>query len=680
MPRVAPIQTVFNGGEFSPLMEGRVDFATYPHALKTSLNGVGLIQGGWTRRPGTVFIKETKTSTKKSRLVKFEFSTIQAYILEFGDLYIRFYKDRGQIVDGGGLPIEVTTPYTQTELSQLKFIQSADVLYIAHPNHEPRKLLRFSHTSWSLVTISFTDGPYLTANGTTTTLTSSATSGTATVTASAITGINSDTGFQSTDVGRLIRLRTTTANWGYGTITAVTSTTVCTVSWTKAIGATTATDNWRLGRWSDTTGYPVAVGFYQDRLAWGDGQTLSFSVTSNFEDHSPSDLDGTITNSAGMTITVNSGDVQVIRWFMNDPKGFLVGTVSGEWLIEPSTTTSGFSPTNFKASQIGSNGSADIQSVHIGAATVYFQRLALKLRELAFVFSLDGFQTPDLTILSEHITKGGVTDMAYQPSPFSILWVVRADGTLLALTDDRPQKVVAWTRNVLGGTSDAAGTQAKVESVAIIPSPDETSDEVWMIVQRYVNGATKRYIEYLSPFWKRGDLQTNAFFLDSGLTYNGAPVTSVTGLDHLEGETVSILADGAAHPNKVVTSGAVTLDRSASVVHVGYSYNSDGQTLRNNAGSADGTSQGKIQRKHRVTFRLLDTLGLQVGPNFTKLFTPTIRKSSDPADTAVPLFTGDLEVPWEGGYSTEDLIAWRISQPFPATLLAIMPQQITQDR
>ncbi len=814
MPKVAPIQAAFNAGEFSPLLYGRVDVAKYGKALKTSINGLGLIQGGWTRRPGTVFTKETKDSLKTSRLMRFKYSTVQAYMLEWGDSYTRFFKDRGQIVaanitasitngtftsnisgwtdqssggtpaaniaydatnkrmsldaSGGGTahaeqqvtnalaashslkfrvlgepgyslklrvgttstgseivsdlvfdvgyhvytftttaadfyvqflhgdarivqlddvslidngPIEIDTPYSQTQVAGLKRVQSADVLYLAHPSHPPRKLLRLGHTSWSLVEIKFTDGPYLTANGTTTTLTSSATTGSATVTASSKTGINGGSGFLGTDVGRLVRSKTSGANWGWGIITAVASPTQCTVRWESAVGATTATDNWRLGRWSDTTGYPRAVGFYQDRLTWADGQTPSFSGTSAYEDHSPSDPDGTVTDAHGVTTTLNSENVQTIHWMLPDEKGMLFGAEDGLWVIGPSTNTTAFSPTNIKADPINSApGSKDIQGLRAKEAALYFETGGRQLHEAAYVFQNDGFQAPDISLLAEHITRGGVADTTYQRTPHSIVWSVRADGVLLSATYDRGQDVIGWGRHPIGGVSDAAGTGAKVESIDVLPTPDGTRMELWLIVQRYVNGATKRYVEYMSPFWERGDDQKDAFFVDSGLTYNGAPTMTITGLPHLEGETVTILADGAAHPDKVVSSGAIALDRLASVVHVGEGYNSDGQTLRNNAGSADGTAQGKIQRKNRVVFRVHDTLGLQVGATFDKLFAPTIRTSADAMDTAVPLFSGDIEVPWEGGYSTEDLVCWRISQPFPATILAVMPQQVTQDR
>lgn len=814
MPKVAPLQSIFNSGEFSPLMYGRVDFAKYANALKISLNGVGLIQGGWTRRPGTMYTVETKDSTKLSRVMRFKYSNVQAYMLEWGDLYLRFIKDRGQIVAaditavitngdfpsnitgwtdkssggtpaanishdatngrmsldavGGGTahaeqqvtnalavshslkfeiigepgfslklrigttstgseivadkvfevgyhvhtftataadfyvqflhsdarivqldnvslidngPIEVDTPYTQAQVADIKRVQSVDTLYLAHASHPAYKLLRFGHTSWSLVEIAFTDGPYLTGNGTTTTFQSSATTGSATVTASSVTGVNDGQGFLSTDVGRLMRVKTSAANWGWGVITAVASTTKCTVRWEKPVGATTTTDNWRLGMWSATTGYPGAVGFYQDRLVWGSGQIPAFSYTASYQDHSPTDLDGTITDSHAITTTLNSEDVQLIHWMLPDEKGLLIGTEDGLWVVGPSTNTSAFSPTNLRADSVNSApGSNSIQGIRAKEAALYFETGGRQLSEAAFVFQNDGFQVPDLTVLSQHITRGGVVAMAYQRTPHSIVWMVRTDGVLLGTTYDRAQNVIGWDRHIIGGTSDAAGTAAKVESIDTLPTPDGTRMELWMIVQRYVNGVTKRYIEYMTPFWERGDAQEDAFLVDSGLTYSGAATTTITGLDHLEGEVVAILADGAAHPNKTVSSGGITLDRSVLKAQIGYQYNSDGQTLRNNAGSADGTAQGKLQRKQRVTFRVQDTLGLMVGPSFDKLYMPTIRTSADAMNTPVPLFSGDLSTIWEGGYSTDDLVSWRIAQPFPATILAIMPQQVTQDR
>jgi len=686
MPKVSPIQNNFNRGEVSPLLRGRVDLKDYQAGLKVCLNHIPLIQGPLPRRPGTRYVAEVKDSARKTRLRRFEFSTTQAYIIEIGDQYMRFYRDHGQIVSGP-TPVEIATPYLEADLFQLKFTQSADVLYITHPGYAPRKLTRTSHTAWTLTPMAFQDGPYLTTNSTSTTLALSGTTGSVTVTASSTTGINGGSGFLSTDVGRLIRWKDPAGNWTWLTITAVISTTqvTATVSGPDA-SLGTATVNWRLGLWSDTDGYPATTTFFEDRLCFAGApaapQRVDMSKTSLYETFAPTAADGTVADDNAIAVTLNSNDVQVVRWLVDDERGLLAGTVRGEWLVRPSAQGEALTPTNVTAKQATTYGSADIQALRAGKAVLFVQRAGRKLRELAYRFEVDGFRAPDMTVLSEHITMGGIVEMDYQQEPQSVIWAVRNDGTLLGFTYDRDQQVLGWHRHEIGGFSDAAKTaKAVVESVATIPTPDGTANETWLIVRRYINGVTKRYIEYMDKMWEEGDSQSDAYFVDGGLTYNGVPATTISGLTHLIGETISILADGASHPDKTVSaSGQVTLDRPASVAHFGYGYNSDGQMLRVNAGAADGTAQGKTQRMHRVVFRLHQSLGLSVGPSFDKLTPIVFRKASDLMDTAVPLFSGDKEMTWEGDYSTEALVSWRFSQPFPGTVLAIMPQLHTQDR
>jgi hypothetical protein len=408
------------------------------------------------------------------------------------------------------------------------------------------------------------------------------------------------------------------------------------------------------------------------------------------------------------------------------------------------------------------------------------------------------------------------------------------DGTMVCLTYEREQKVVGWSRHVVGGVSDAGTLQAKVESVAVIPNTTGSADELYMIVQRHINGATRRYIEFLKPHWDESNDQEDAFFVDCGLSldvpltitaatkadpvvvtsashgvddgddvrikdvvgmtelnglsyiagetatntlelfsntknaatisaatqanpvvitaaahglansdeigifsvagmvelngngYTVANVTtdtfelsgingtgftaytsggdiraaidssafttyvsggelrervnSVSGLDHLEGQTVKVLAEGAAHADETVTSGAITLDRAASKVHVGLAYVSDFETLRLDVGAAEGTAQGKFNRFHRVTFRFLTSLGGYIGPDADNLDALVLREGGDAMDTAVPLFTGDHEVEWDGTYDSDNHIFYRQIQPFPVTILAVMPQLHTQDR
>ena len=717
--RVSPIQDSFNAGEFSDLVASRVRFEKYKNAVRLAENMVPLVQGGMTRRTGTMYVNEVKTSAKSTRLIPFEYSVTQAYALEFGDQYVRFFRNRGQLVttgvsawstgaayvvgslvtNGGNTYYcitahtagatfvgdaakwyqltdaiyELPTPYLEAELFEIKITQSADVLYITHPNHAPRKLSRTAATTWTLTVIDFKDGPYLPTNVTDTTIAPSGTTGSITLTAS--TSI-----FVATDVGRMVRIKHT-STWGYAKITAFTSGTVVTATVGSAFGGTGAVKDWRLGLWSATTGFPACVTFFEDRLFFAGNalrpQRIDGSIVGDYENFAPTATDGLVADDNAIAISLNANDVNVIRWMVDDEKGLLIGTVSGEWIVRPSSLSEALTPTNLAAKRSTAFGSDNLQAIRTGKASIYVQRAGQKARELAYVYEVDGFRSPDMNVLADHILKGGVKQFSYQQEPYSVVWFARKDGQLVGLTYERDQDVLGWHRHIIGGSFGAG--DAVVESVTVIPTPSGDADEVWLIVKRTIDGATKRYVEYITPKFDE-TVTTNAFFVDCGLTYTGAATSTVSGLDHLEGETLSVLADGASHPDVVVASGSVTINRQITVAHFGLPYESNIQTLRIEAGAADGTAQGKTKRIHRVTMRLYETLGLQFGPDDSSLDVLPFRTSADAMGNPPALYTGDKSVNWNDGYDTEGVMYFRQSQPLPFTLLGIFPQLVTQDR
>jgi len=689
MPRTSWIQNNFNGGEWSPLTFGRSDIAKYKNGLETCLNYVPTAQGGLTRRPGTKYVANTKTN-QAVRLVSFEFSITQAYVLEFGNGYVRFYTNEGQLLSGGS-PYEVVTPYTTADLWDLAFTQSADVLYISHPNYKPRKLQRAGALSWSLATISFLDGPYLILNSTATTLTASATTGSGvTLTASSTTGINGGAGFSSNDIGRLVRLKVG-STWGYCTITGFTSTTVVTVTVNSTLGGATATSLWRMGVWygaegsSSTANYPRCVVFNQDRLVWAGSAAypnrIDGSNTSDYENYAPSNTDGTVIDSNAISFSLNSTKVNVVNWMVSDEWGLLAGTASGEWVIAASTQQNAVTPTNVTAKMTSAYGGANVPPIKMGKSTLFVQRTKRKLREMSYQFALGTFQAPDISLISEHLTKGGIKSMAAQPAPYPNVWLARYDGTLVGVSYDKDQEVLGWHRHQLGGFSDAAQTLPPVvESVAVIPSPSTDRDAVWLSVQRYVNGATVRTVELMQKFWEDGDALADAYFVDCGATYSGVATTTVSGLTWLAGQTVSVLADGSVHPNCVVSgAGAITLQRSASKIQIGLGYNSTGKTLRIEGGAGDGTAQGKIKRIHRAIFRFFQSVGLSVQSTNGTAFPEPFRTSADRMDNPVALYTGDKRWAWDGSYELEGQVSWTQDQPLPSNILAVMAQLDTQD-
>ena len=865
MAKASPPFNNFTAGELSPRLEGRTDVSKYFNGCKKLQNFLIHPHGGASRRPGTKYVNTVKASANFTRLIPFEFNVEQAYILEFGNQYFRIHKDGGTVVDGSSNAIEVSTVYLTAQVADIKFTQSADVMYLTHPLHPVQKITRTSHTAWTISEVAFLRGPMQDPNITDTTLTANGRTGTGkTITASAST-------FVSTDVGRLLKLHD-----GFAKVTGFTSATVVTatvqenaegrselmpayVASTIAFyegdpsstglehndritdttgsfitqgfkvgqkatitgagtsgnnitsglivqvsadtilfspsvdlvneaagqaitlnGDLTADDNFSLGAFSTTTGHPAAVTFYEQRLVFGNTnaqpQTLFFSVGGSFEDFA----DGIDADDA-LTYTIGSNQVNVIRYLASG-RVLIVGTSGGEFAVSASGSSVPLSPTNAQIKRQANYGSANIQPIQVGNVTMFVQRASRKIRELVYNFDTDSYQAPDLTVLAEHITDTGITDVAFQQEPDNIVWCVLTNGNLVGMTYRREEEVVGWHEHIVGGrfgectvtvsdyaniavgttltftksdgstvtfTSEAAGgtspasatgfrpnesnnttadniftainahadftvanpsaaivvitetihsstgflsclssdttrletaneSQAVVESIAVVPG-DLNEDSLYMIVKRTVNGATVRFIEYFSAFDFGNDIE-DAFFVDSGLTYSGSAATSISGLNHLEGQTVSILANGATHPDKVVASGAISLDRSVTKAHIGLAYNSILQTMRVDAGGTEGTAQGKIKRIHDITLRLFNTAGISVGSSETEIDRIPFRSSANVMGSALPMFTGDKEVEFRGGFDNDGFIVIKQNQPLPATILAIFPRLQTFDQ
>jgi hypothetical protein len=498
MARVAAQLTNFTGGEVSPRLDGRNDLTKYSSSCKTLENFIIYPHGAAARRSGTTFVAEVADSDNKTRLIPFEFSTTQTYMLEFSNLKIRVYKDNGSVLEGdktitaitqanpavvtsnshgysngdeilitavvgmtqlnskrflvanvttntfeltnkdgvdtdstaftayvsGGTAnkvFEITTPYTTAQLFEIKFAQSADVMYITHPAHEVAKLSRTGHTAWTLTDVVFTKGPFQDPNTTTTTLTpASASVGSGVnITASSVTGINSGSGFLSTDVGRQIYF-----NDGYATITAISSTTVVVVDITIAFTNTSAITAWQLGSFSDTTGHPSCVSFFEQRLVFAgttnQPQTIFFSKSGDYE-NMDANIGGTVADDDAIIYTIASNQVNAIR-FMTATRTLILGTAGGEFTVSGGGTDSAVTPTNILIKKQSNHGAANVDAIAVGNATLFLQRAKRKVRELAYNFDVDGYIAPDMTILAEHITESGLTQMSYQQEPNQIIW------------------------------------------------------------------------------------------------------------------------------------------------------------------------------------------------------------------------------------------------------------------
>lgn len=665
MARVVHIQTNFTGGEASNRLFGRVDLAKYGNSLEVMQNMLLMPQGGAIRRSGTRFLAQVKDSSQAVRLIPFQFSVTQAYVIEFGPLYVRFYRDRAQLTSGG-TPYEIVSPYAADDLAEIKYTQSADILYLCHPNYRPRELQRAGDTSWSFVNYTFNDGPYLDVNTTATTLTLSGTSGSVTVTASASL-------FASTDVDRLIRWEDPAGNWTWLRITAFTSATVVTATIAGPNpSAGTATVTWRLGAWSDTTGWPWCASFHHQRLWFGGSDTQPEQVwaskAGDFSSHEPSDPDGTVTADQGINFAIADNQVNAIRALVSNARGLVALTMGGEHVIRSQADFEPISQSNIAAYRQSSHGTPDTVLPVIGGDTILFpERSGRRVRELVFNLDIDQFQAADLNRLAEHIPATSIIEMAFQQSPFPILWVVTDGGTLHSMTYERAEQIVAWQTHAIGGSG-------VVESAAVIH--DDPYDLVYVVVQRTINGTVRRYVEFIEDRFEMTDDQEDAFYVDSGLTYDGAAATTITGLSHLNGAEVAILADGATHPARTVASGQITLDSAASVVHVGLAVTARMLTMPIKPERAPFDPRGRLSRIYDVTIRLHRTGGLKIN-SYVMGTSQTqdeivFRDGSDLMDTAPPLFTGIKDIPFPSSHDHDVQLEMLVDNPQPLTVLELI--------
>jgi len=864
VPPVHAIQASFAGGEFAPSLYGRVDIQKYSTGARTLRNFFIHPHGGASNRPGTRFVALAKYPTRKARVVAFEFSTTQAYMIEFGHLYCRFYMNGGQILASapaayngatsyavgdmvtyssvkyiciqagtGHQPdisptywsvqsiYEIATPYQETDLPSLKFAQSADTLYICHPSYAPRTLIRTAHDAWTLSKFVNSRGPFMLTNISAITLTPSAVSGAITLTASsalfnalhvgslwridhivagqsvtaALTSVTSTTAIvcgstwriithgtwtakfrieQSTDQGAtwqevrsfdgandfnantsgtldtFARIRVTVVTYTSGTlnvtltsdpfdrsgivsITGYTSTTVVNATVIDELALTTATVGWAEGSWSDYRGYPSCCSFYQDRLTFasttGEPQSIWMTETGNYTSFKRSDP---LVDSDGITITLPSRKVNAVRSLVPLSQ-ILAMTSASEWSIGPADNGA-ITPTSINQQIQGYRGCSICEPIIIGNRVIYVQPLGSVVRDIGIDFTVSGFSGSNLSILSNHLfTNYSIKEMAFQQEPDSLVWCVRSDGMLLAMTYLLEHQVLAWTRH---------DTNGLYESVASIPG--STYNEVWFVVQR----GTQRYVEKLVQRLTSTDPK-DQFFLDCGISYdspvtisgatkanpvvvtaiahgfsngqlvdirnvvgmtdlngrrfivsnkatdtfelkdndgganvNGmaygayvsggevrAVATTIGGLSHLEGMSVTVLADGSVQGPFTVTGGQITLNPGAGIAHIGLAYTCDLETLNPEVQMPNGTSQGRKIRVARSILRFLNSRGGYLGPDSSSLLQIT-QRSGESLGSPIALFTGDYDDSISPSLEAGGRLFYRQSDPLPVTILA----------
>lgn len=624
MTRIRQVKTNFTAGEVSPELLGRGDLRAYDNGALALRNLFIFPTGGVTRRAGLRYVD---TAAGDGRLIAFEFNTQQTYLLVLTDEQIDIYADGSNIST-------LSAPWPEADIPQVAWTQSADTLLLVHPDYPPKKLTRGSGGSFSLDDWEFfTDNnrieqPYFKFADSGVTLTPSGTTGSITLTAS-------ESIFTANHENTRLRVRDKEVE-----ITSFDSATVVTVTTIEDLPDTNATIDWAEQAFSAERGYPSSTAFHQDRLVIGGSRDLPnrlwFSKSGDLFNF---DL-GTGLDDESIEFAILSDQVNAIRGIFSG-RHLQVFTSGAEWAVTGDPLT----PANLqitRQTRVGSVIDRFIPPVIVDGATLFVARNKQEIREFLFTDIEQAYQATDLALLSRHIIVNP-RDQDFDALR-RLLFIVRDDGKFATLTVYRAEQVAAWTLH---------DTQGNVKSVSVV------GDDVYLLVERDGDYMVEQFDDALN--------------LDSALTgTSGSSTTNWSGLDHLEGQTVSIIADGVVQDDQTVSSGAITLSEAASDVEIGLSYTHIVEPL-----PPTQTGEGGFGIKLRLIegiFRIKDTqaLRLDVGRGTKDVSLRQI--GEDPIlDAPPPSVSGDIRVKALGWQASGEDSLWRIEQsiPYPFTLLSV---------
>jgi hypothetical protein len=431
--------------------------------------------------------------------------------------------------------------------------------------------------------------------------------------------------------------------------------------------AATPTYNWAFEAWGSTEGYPCTTGFYQQRQCFGGmaghPSTIEMSRTAGYTDFGVSNP---IVDDDALTVEVFANKNVQIRHIL-ELSYLVVLTSGGIWAMFGGSNGDGVvTPSTVQLKSQSINSVSNVPPLRVDHVALFVQDKGAQVRSLMYSYVDNNFIGQDVTLSAGHLFAGyTLVDWCYQETPNSIIWAVRSDGALLGFTFVPDQQITAWHRH---------DTPGNVESCICITENNE--DVVYLLVNRTISGVQRRYIERMDTRdWSNPVTAPNpslAWFVDCGQSYSGAPATVISGLDYLDGQTVSILADGFVHPQQVVIGGSITLNWAASNVVVGLPITADLQTLELTT-KQDGGMLQKNKIVSRVSLLLNETLSVNYGPDAAHLLSHkqrTIENYNEPINPLSGIMTDSLLTNW--GKTAQIFI--RQSDPLPITILAIMPE------
>lgn len=669
----ALFQPSFGAGVLGPAIWGRIDLAKYDTGLRKGRNVFIHTHGGVSNRPGLRFICEVMDSTHRHRLIPFTRETDDTAVLIFGENQMGVVKD-GARVQSGGSPYTIPTPWTAAMVQDLDFVQSIDVLFMAHRLRAPRRISRFADDNWVIDDVQInptTPVPTITSANLTGTGTAVyryrvtaivngvesfpspvtatnegaalSTEGIVTLQFSAVTGA---------DEYRIYRMRNGVA--GYIGFTENTNFRDDNIS-----PDTSVTPPRQANLFGSAGDYPSVVSIYQQRLAFGasinDPETIWMSRIGDYFNFTRSQ---NFVGSDRAEFNLSGEQLNRVR-SMLQLRELLVFTSAGEFSV--TGPDGGFDATNPIVTQYGYVGSSRVKPLVADDTALFVDRSGRNVRDLRYAYESDGYSGNDLTIFASHFFEGrSIVSWAMAKNPWSIIWVVLDDGTLLALTYKREHQVWAWTEMQIDGA---------VESVACVT--ENNVDATYLIVQREVNGSQRRYVERFDD--RAFSTAAQAYFVDCGITYQGAATATITGLDHLEGREVVALADGDVVDGLTVAGGAVTLPFPASLVHVGLPYTAEIESLPPAIQFDDvGASRGRPHSVSKIRIQMEKTRGIKVvvdGVRENEL----VQTGGDLSEE-IPLWTGMHDLTSPPHWNRDGTVTIRQDYPLPMTILGLSPE------
>lgn len=684
------------------------------------------------------------------RLVPFIISRTEAYVIIF-DCIIRTFghpvlgpgEDRGiAIYDIANNTIVYPTPVESSsvpfnrflgfsdkeQLQQIQYVQYGGAIFFAHRDVVPFAIQKqfSSVNTFSLVPFWFyselgenlgaefpTDAeialawPYTSRNSTTITVqidTASVGTGRTLTASSPI--------FNSEHVGSLIRVTNGAGSiTGVAVFTAFVSSTVMTVRVLKAFGDTSTSTNWAFSSWSVYRGWPASITFFENRLIYGGNYaepTIWGSRSGNLADlrqeHYIDDSPNTVTNDDPFSFTPASTEPNEIIW-LAAAKTLTIGTYGREYIAFGPDQSLSFGPLNFTFQAQSAVGSSYVKPVRREDSLLFVQRSGRSLREFVYNFQEDAYKSVDIMLFGEHMINrmrdesdvynvpASIVEIAQQVVDNPITWVVDSFGGLFAATRNRDLEINAFHFHKLGGISHAdAGmtleTPAKILSVCVAPSPDGTHDDLYLAVERTIDGERRIYLERINREFDARTVENNSASILNKIHYVdcaklsrlGSPSVTHSGFGHLVGEELDVVADGEWLGTFTVNnSGQIVLDDPALEVIAGYGYRALLKTTNINMGSVIGSSQGTTKSIDTITLRFNKTIGAKYGTSLDSLDEIEFRDFTLNMDDPIEMFTGDRELGATEGWSNKLHVYVVQDLPLPLHVDALIVRGLTND-